>query len=288
MKENSIVTWDGLRLFYRAWNTDKLERKAIILFHSGHEHSGRFNEIVEILNLKDYMYFAWDARGHGRSEGRGDYARTILDLKHDLSVFIQHILKKYSLSMSNLVLLGSSLGGLLISSYVYEYKPEIRAMILGSPLFRVRTYIPFDRLVLRILGGLKSSCYVNSYVLASMLTHDKKEIEERKRDPLITRPIGVRMLLSTIEEGARLIKVAPEITVPTLMLCSGNDWVASLPAEKKFYNRLGSKTKEIVIYPGLFHDIFHERDKHMAIKKVHLFLESLDNKDKSNSLISKQ
>ena len=44
-------------------------RGAIVLFHRGHEHGGRIAHLVDELDLPDFAFFAWDARGHGRSPG---------------------------------------------------------------------------------------------------------------------------------------------------------------------------------------------------------------------------
>ena len=62
-------TFDGTELFYRAWEPAAPSDKALLLFHRGHEHSGRFDEFVRDLGLEDFWVFAWDARGHGRSPG---------------------------------------------------------------------------------------------------------------------------------------------------------------------------------------------------------------------------
>ena len=67
--EEMFATWDGAELFYRAWIPVEAKEKALLLFHRGHEHSGRWSEFVETLGLPDVAIFAWDARGHGRSPG---------------------------------------------------------------------------------------------------------------------------------------------------------------------------------------------------------------------------
>ena len=64
-----MTSWDGAELFYRAWIPREATDKAVLLFHRGHEHSGRWQETVEALHLDDVAVFAWDARGHGRSPG---------------------------------------------------------------------------------------------------------------------------------------------------------------------------------------------------------------------------
>src|SRR5689334_5845422 len=61
--EQKFKGWDGVDLFYRAWLPEKPTNKALILFHRGHEHSGRWEETVSALDLPDIAVFAWDARG---------------------------------------------------------------------------------------------------------------------------------------------------------------------------------------------------------------------------------
>jgi alpha-beta hydrolase superfamily lysophospholipase len=42
--EHTFARPDAPPLFYRAWPADS--DKALLLFHRGHEHSGRFEELV--------------------------------------------------------------------------------------------------------------------------------------------------------------------------------------------------------------------------------------------------
>ena len=64
--EREFESWDGVRLFYRAWHPNAgPSDRAVILFHRGHEHSGRWHDVIEKLALADFSFFAWDARGHG-------------------------------------------------------------------------------------------------------------------------------------------------------------------------------------------------------------------------------
>ena len=69
-EEREFITHDGTALFYRHWPaiTGTADR-AIVLFHRGHEHSGRFQHVVDELELPQFAMLAWDARGHGRSPG---------------------------------------------------------------------------------------------------------------------------------------------------------------------------------------------------------------------------
>ena len=74
-QEREFHSFDQVPLFYRYWpgTTATPATKAIVLLHRGHEHSGRVTHLVDELDLPDAAFFAWDARGNGRSPGvRGD------------------------------------------------------------------------------------------------------------------------------------------------------------------------------------------------------------------------
>jgi alpha-beta hydrolase superfamily lysophospholipase len=56
--EQFLTLRDGTELFYRAWLPEKSANKALLLFHRGHEHSGRWQETVTALGLEDVAVFA--------------------------------------------------------------------------------------------------------------------------------------------------------------------------------------------------------------------------------------
>ena len=60
--ENTFRLRAGTDLFYRAWLPALPTHNALVLFHRGHEHSGRWQETVESLGLEDVAVVAWDAR----------------------------------------------------------------------------------------------------------------------------------------------------------------------------------------------------------------------------------
>lgn len=68
--EHFFTTSDNTALFYRHWPTLLPgAKKVIVLFHRGHEHSGRLQHIVDELAMPDTAFYAWDARGHGQTSG---------------------------------------------------------------------------------------------------------------------------------------------------------------------------------------------------------------------------
>ena len=99
--EHTFTTWDGLEFFYRAWIPAQGSDKALLLFHRGHEHSGRWQGTVDSLGLDDVTVFAWDARGHGRSPGERGSANNLADVVKDVHAFARHISQQHGIALEN-------------------------------------------------------------------------------------------------------------------------------------------------------------------------------------------
>ena len=108
--EHTMKTWDGLELFYRSWIPETPTDKALLLFHRGHEHSGRWQELVELLGLRDVVIFALDTRGHGRSAGERGSAASFSALVKDVDAFVRHVSAETEISLPNMIVLGHSVG----------------------------------------------------------------------------------------------------------------------------------------------------------------------------------
>jgi alpha-beta hydrolase superfamily lysophospholipase len=268
----NFATWDGAELFYRAWVPAQPTKKALLLFHRGHEHSGRWSEVVEMLGLDDVAVFAWDARGHGRSAGERGSAENFGMMVKDVDAFVRHISEHHGFALKDMIVLAHSVGAVSVAAWVHDYAPPIRAMILATPAFRVRLYVPLAIPSLRLKQKFLGNGYVKSYVKAKMLTHDPVQAALYDADPLIFRQIAVNVLIALHDAGTRLLADAGAINVPTLMLGAGRDWVVSLKAQREFFNGLSSPMKRMHVFPAAYHAIFHEKERAQVVERAREFI----------------
>jgi alpha-beta hydrolase superfamily lysophospholipase len=285
-KELSFVSHDGKVIFFRHWpaiqsssgeraeNRDTEETKAIVLFHRGHEHSGRMAHLVEELNLPDYDFFAWDARGHGRTAGERGYSPSFTANVLDVDFFIRHINDAFGIRTQDIAVIGQSVGALLVATWVHDFAPQIRSITLASPAFNIKLYVPFARFFLRLLYKFKGLFYVNSYVKAKWLTHDVERIASYEIDPLIARPIAVNVLLDVYDTADRIVADAQAIHTPTQLFISGADWVVHQKPQEQFFDRLSSTVKEKTILDGFYHDTLGEANRAEAIQSIATFIEA--------------
>jgi len=270
--EQTFTSWDGTKLFYRAWQPAKPTDKALLLFHRGHEHSARWQETMAALGLEDVAVFAWDARGHGHSPGERGSAENLGVIIRDVEAFVRHVAAQHQIPIENMVVLAHSVGAVTVAAWVHDYAPPIRGLILGVPAFRVKLYVPFAVPLLRLKQKLFGHGYVKSYVKAKMLTHDPEQAAAYKADPMIFRQIAVNILLDLHDTSTRLMADAAAITTPTLLFVADADWVVKKSAQETFFDRLSSPVKRLERLPGFYHAIFHERERRLVVSKAREFI----------------
>lgn len=273
VREATFRTHDGVDLFYRHWPaTEGPTRGALVLFHRGHEHSGRMAHLPDELSLPGFDCFAWDQRGHGRSPGaRGD-APSFMTLVRDVQAFVDHLRDAHGFAGEDLAIVAQSVGAGLAATWVHDYAPRLRCMVLASPAFDVKLYVPLARPGLALMHKLRGNFFVTSYVKSRLLTHDTERSASYDRDPLIARAISVRILLGLYEAAARVVGDAQAIVVPTQLLVSGADWVVQHGPQHAFFERLGSPVKERHVLHGFLHDTLGEAERGRALARVRSFV----------------
>ena len=267
-------SFDGQPLFYRHWagSGSTAPRRAVVLLHRGHEHSGRVAHLVDELDLPDTEVFAWDARGNGQSPGERGDAPGFEALVRDLDSFIAHIGQQHGIAVQDIAIIAQSVGAVVAATWVHDYAPALRALVLASPAFKVKLYVPFARPGLKLLKAVRGNFFVNSYVKPRLLTHDPERVMSYVADPLISRPISVTMLLGLYDAADRVVADAQAIQVPTQLLVSGADLVVERKPQVRFFERLGSARKEMHTLPGFFHDTLGERDRAHALRRIERFV----------------
>ncbi len=272
-QQKTFATADGTELFYRyrpAANGSN--NKAIVLFHRGHEHSGRMMFVADELGFDDFAYFAWDARGHGHSPGERGDSPSLGTSVADVQNFLQHIKNQYGIELENIAVIAQSVGAVLVSTWLHDYAPKIRCAVLASPAFKVKLYVPFARLGLKLMQAWRGNFFVNSYVKAHYLTHDKDRQISYNNDPLIARAISVRILLGLHDAAHRVVTDAQAITTPIQLLISGSDWVVHHKPQHDFYNHLGSRIKERHVFKDFYHDTLGEEKRELVFIEMRRFI----------------
>ncbi|HOW59414.1 MAG TPA: lysophospholipase [Candidatus Omnitrophota bacterium] len=252
-------TPDKIRIHYRFLSHSKAKHTLIII-HGYGEHSGRYEEFFERLGEIPAQIAMMDLRGMGRSEGERGDIRCLDVYLQDISAFVDHLQKKFTIPQK-FILLGHSFGGLLAIHWSMRHQNAIKLLILSAPFLGLRGGWGACLLNRLIRFVLPKFVYRNP-ISTKILTQDHNEISIYRKDELIIRKISAHFL----EEIIRYMKMLQNTAVlscvfPVYVFTAGQEFIVSAKAIKLFFERLVAPRKDLVSFPGFYHEIFHETDR---------------------------
>jgi len=256
---DKIITDDGLRLFTQSWVPPKAE-KHLIIHHGFGEHSDRYGNVLQVLEDQRIAVYSFDARGHGRSQGKKGDSPGIFRYVRDLEQFLLHLKEKWGIRKP--FLLGHSMGGLVAASFATTQlnQWEIAGLLLSAPGLRV-TLTPLmqvKKTAGKLLSFMKEDLIMEAGLDENLISHDEAVRKAYHSDPLVHGKVSVRMALSLLEAGEEVLRKAGKVRIPVWIGHGSDDGIASPEGAMEFYERVSSVDRSLQIYEGLYHEIFNE------------------------------
>lgn len=260
-EESTFEGQGGLRLLSQSWRPVGEEPRAVlIVVHGLRDHSSRYAELAEHLVGQGFAVHAFDLRGHGRSEGVRVHIDSFDEYVTDLERFVAGVRQREP--GRPVFLLGHSMGGAIVTTYVLERKPDIRGMVLSAPALKPGAKVSGALITTtRALGGVLPHLKVLD-LDPKEFSRDAAVVRENETDPLVFQKPGPARTASRLLTAFRaLSERMEEVTVPMLVLHGTADTVTDPEGSKALVKRARSTDKTLKLYEGLFHDLLHEPEK---------------------------
>ena len=256
-KEGKFKGLNNFDLYYQCWLPEKSPRAVLLVAHGLAEHSGRYKNLVDYFVPKGYAVYAFDYRGHGKSEGTRSYVDRFSDYLADLETFFDIVRKENK--DAQIFLVGHSLGATIATAYAVEHQKELDGLIVsGASLVASTSVSP----ALLFMAGLVSALAPKMGVTvldASAISRDEAVVDAYVNDPLVYRDkLPARMGAELAKMWKQLPEKMPEIKLPILIMHGSADRLADPRGSKLLYEQAGSEDKTLKIYDGFYHEIFNE------------------------------
>lgn len=258
METGTFKSFDNADIFYRVWNYNP-SQKTIVILHRGHEHSGRLQAFAENEQFVHFNIFGFDMRGLGHTSQ--SVSPHFMDYVRDLDAFVKYLYEQYGIVERDIFVVANSIAGVIVSAWCHDFAPRIAGMALLAPAFTIKLYVPFAKTGIALAAWLFKHLTVPSYVKSKVLTHDVEQQKAYDTDPLITREIDAHYLLDLLKAGKRIVEDAAAITIPTLLLSAGKDYVVKDDMQKRFFVDISSTQKRFVKLKGFYHGLLFETQR---------------------------
>lgn len=264
-----FVGTGGTTLFEQSWHPDAPARAVVVIHHGLKSHSDHYAELAHRLVALGYAVYAYDMRGHGRSEGRRASLDDFEDLVGDLSIFLDRV--RIREAHRPIFVIGHSVGGAVVTLFTLERHPPIAGLILLAPALRV------DSPILLAAGAPLSATLTPNLPAVDVpdeaFSRDPETLTEMAGDPLIYHPVGpARTAAALLDALERIWRHAGELDVPLLALHGTGDRATDPRGSAEIVRRARTSDKTLLLYRGLFHDLVREPERDQVMNDLAAWL----------------
>ncbi|MCR5978686.1 alpha/beta fold hydrolase [Gordonia jinghuaiqii] len=264
-EEHSFRGTHGHTIVYDVFRPEQAPRGVVVIAHGLAEHGRRYGYVAQRLVDAGYLVAIPDHVGHGRSGGKRMRLRRFGEFTADLDTVIAHV----SDDALPTFLIGHSMGGCIALDYALDHQDVLDGLILSGAAVLPGDDLPalairFAKVIGTVAPGLPTTA-----LSSSSISRDPAVVAEYDADPLVTRGkipagLGGAMIATMQTFPARL----PSLQLPILVMHGSEDALTD-PKGSELVDRLADSTdKTLVIYDGLFHEIFNEPERDVVLDEV--------------------
>jgi len=261
------------RLYQQSWTPEKDVRAGILLVHGLGEHSSRYAHVAEHLTERGFAVHTLDHYGHGKSEGQPGYVERF-------SVFLDGVTALLHKVQSEnpeqpLFLVGHSMGGLIAAAFLLEQQAAFRACVLSGPAIKSDQAPPAIVVALIRLIAILAPTAPLIQLDASGVSRDPDVVKAYMNDPLVHHgKLSARLLSEMSATMKGTLAKAGDIRIPILLMHGDADLLTAPSGSVELHAKVGSDDKTLILYPGLFHEIFNEPEQQAVLAELSSWLEA--------------
>lgn len=241
----------------------------VVIVHGFGEHADRYDYVAQALAGAGRSTLAFDLAGHGRSDGRRAMVESVDEVLADIDRLVGEAANRSKQVLvgqsAKPVLLGHSMGGAFAAAYATFNSARLSALVLSAPALHLASSPRWQALAVQALAAVAPRTGVTRIDPAG-LSHDPAVVASFASDPLVWHGrFPARTATELYRASRRAFAGAGGLRLPTLILHGDADPIVPVRSSPEFFAALGSDEKELQIFPGLYHEPFHELNKDRAI-----------------------
>lgn len=251
-------------------------RGSVLIVHGLGEHAGRYAHVAAAVAAQGWAVARFDQRGHGLSAGPRGGLRDDLSLLSDLGLVVADLRARRP---GPLLLLGHSLGGLVVSRFVAEglaaapaaWWQAVDGLVMSSPALDPGMNAG-QKALLSLLGLLLPNLAVGNGLQADWVCSDPAVVRAYRADPLVHSRITPRLVRFLVQAGVQVRSLAARWTTPSLLLYAGADRCVARRGSDAFVASAPPLLLQVRCYDTLAHEIFNEPEQAQVLDDLTAWL----------------
>ena len=238
-------------VLYRQWEAPSAE-VFFLLVHGLGGHSSRWEFLSQFLLQNRISSYAIELKGFGETKDLKGHIDSFEIYFQDL-LAIRNIINQEHRG-AKVFLLGESLGGLLAFLLAIRTPNLFHGLICLSPAFKGSLKSPFmDYVKVFVSMFFNPRKQFPVPFNAQMCTRDTDYQGVMDSDPREHRLATAKLLIELFLAQIRAGFLKHKLSIPTLFLTSGKDFLVDTKAISGIFKKLVVKDKTIIDYPDMYH-----------------------------------
>ncbi len=267
----TLTCADGIDRTIHLWSPPK-PKAVFVAVHGAMAHGGDFCTPALWFKDRSFAMVSVDLRGHDRR--KKVYIPRFEVFLDDLELFIAWTKQRYP--GLPLVLLGHSMGGLILTHYglrrIPDEDPLIRGFVLSSPYYRNALALPKLMVTASgVLSALVPWMKVPVEDFTHVLTHDP-EITVRHRadaaDDLRATQVSARFGRELLDGQSFVAENIGRWRWPMLALIAGDDRLADSAESERLLGMVGKNSVTVHTYPSNYHENLNELNREEIFAEI--------------------
>jgi len=274
-----LTTADGLSLtLHEGPPPAGPARGTVLIVHGLGEHAGRYGHVAAHLAAAGWAVLAYDQRGHGRSGGpRGGVAEPD-SLLSDLAQLVDHARRSLP---GPLLLLGHSMGGLVVGRFVAEglsprpaaWWRAVDGLVMSSPALDPGMNLA-QKLLLAVAAPIAPNQALGNGLKPEWVCRDPAVVAAYIADPLNHDRVTPRLVRFIVEGGELVRQRALSWAMPTLLLYAGADRCVAPRGSAAFAAASPPAVVSAHRYEGFAHEIFNDPEQARVLGDLTAWLDA--------------
>jgi alpha-beta hydrolase superfamily lysophospholipase len=245
----------------------------VIIVHGLGEHAFRYAHVAQRLNTYGFHVRAYDHYGHGESGGSRGTIPSAMRLVDDLADVVDDTRRSMP-ERQRLILLGHSMGGVVVASLARQKMRPIDGIVLSSPALDPGLS-GAQKFLLSTLPRLMPNLRVNNGLKVDKISRDPIVVQAYKGDHFVHSKVSARLAKFIADEGANIIAAASTWRTPTLLLYAGSDALVSPSGSRAFAAAAPAQTVQSQCFEPMYHEIFNDPEREQVFLRMHAWLAQL-------------
>lgn len=271
-QEGFFTGVQGAKIYHQHWLPEGKPKAALWVVHGLAEHSGRYGNLAGYFVPRGYALHALDHVGHGQSNGQRLYVANFAEYTDSLKIFFDRL--RDCQPEVRLFLVGHSMGGLIAALYLLDHQQGLSGAILSGPAVKPHP-IPAAMVAMGRLLSLIFPRLGLVQLRTDGISRDRAVLDAYLADPLVAKTRITARLGAEILHSMELLRSRAErITLPLLILQGGADRLVDPDGARLLAERAGSADKRLIVYEGLYHEVFNEPERSRVLADLEQWLEA--------------